>query len=229
MIKSSLKFLKRNISRGPLERDPGPVSRVFGSDRGTPIDRYYIESFLQASKAHINGKVLEIAASTYSRRFGNGVTSYEVMHFTQGNPEATMIGDLTDLGTLPDGTINCFICTQTIHMIYDFKAAISGTYKVLKPGGVLLATLPGITQVSRYDMDRWGDYWRFTTLSALKSFEDVYGAGNVSVDFNGNCLAATNFLRGFALEELSKEELGRKDQDYPVVITIIAKKVNTVW
>ena len=34
--------------------------------------------------------------------------------------------------------------------------------RILKPGRVLLTTLPGISQLCRYGMDRWGDFWRFS-------------------------------------------------------------------
>ena len=225
MFKKSLKFIRRNFNNATdgTWGSTAPLSKVFGSDRGTPIDRYYIEKFLSNNRHLIKGKVLEIAESTYSKRFGNGVTSFEVLHF-EGNPNATIVADLTDPKTIPENMVNCFICTQTIHMIYDFRAAIAGAHKLLDSGGTVLATMPGITQVSRYDMDRWGDYWRFTTLSALKSFEDVFGIGNVSVDYFGNCLSATSFLRGFALEEMNQTDLDLRDPDYPVIITIVATK-----
>ena len=46
------------------------LSRDFGFDRGTPIDRYYIESFLSTHASDIRGHVLEVADNTYTRRFG---------------------------------------------------------------------------------------------------------------------------------------------------------------
>ena len=95
---------------------------------------------------------------------------------------------------------------------------------MLRPGGTLLCTLSGIAQISRYDMDRWGDYWRFTTLSAQRSFGEVFGNDNVAVDYGGNCYAAINFLRGIAIEELDKDKLTVKDANYPIVISIIATK-----
>jgi hypothetical protein len=142
-----------------------PISRLFGFDRGMPIDRYYINAFLNNNKNFIKGKVLEIAENTYSKQFGSNVTAYEILNFDDSNKNATIIGDLTKPETLPENTINCFICTQTLNFIFDVQNAIIGCYKLLCPGGVLLATVSGISQISRYDMNRWGDYWRFTDLS----------------------------------------------------------------
>jgi SAM-dependent methyltransferase len=152
------------------------------------------------------------------------VSKYEVLYINSDNPKATIIGDLTDAATLPADKIDCFVCTQTFNFIYNFSDAIRGAYHVLKPGGYLLATVSGPCQVSRYDMDRWGDYWRFTTLSAQKIFDEVFGVGNVEVDYYGNCLAAISLIRGVCVEEIQKGKLDGKDGDYQVTITITARK-----
>lgn len=223
-IKILLQALRRKLNPAHQEQVE-PVSAVFGIDRGTPIDRYYIQKFLEENKQYIKGTVLEIAESTYSRKYGTGITSFEVLHASSDNPQATITGDLTKPETLPTGSIDCFICTQTFNFIYNFQDAIKGAYHLLKPGGVLLATVAGITQISGYDMQRWGDYWRFTTASAKKAFEDSFTPGDITIDFYGNCYAATNFLKGLCAEELKKEYLDKKAADYPVIITIVAKKI----
>lgn len=202
-----------------------PISAVFGLDRGTPIDRYYIERFLQGKAQLIRGRVLEIGDSTYSRRFGGEkVEAFEVLHATAGNKAATIIGDLTDASTLPENEIDCFICTQTFNFIFDVQKAVEGAHHLLKPGGMLLATVAGISQISRYDMDRWGDYWRFTTASVQKLFEPVF-KGGLEVESFGNVMAACAFLQGVAVEDLPDVSLlDRHDPDYQMLIAIIARK-----
>lgn len=202
-----------------------PVSRVFGLDRGQPIDRYYIERFLQKHSADIRGRVLEIGNSTYTRQFGRQqVTCSEVLHVTAGNPRATVIGNLETAEGVPQECFDCVILTQTLPYIYDIKAAVANVYAALKPGGVLLATLSGISQISRYDMERWGDYWRFTSLSARRLFEEVFPPANVTVEAHGNVLAAIAFLHGLASHELSGQELDFHDPDYEVSIMLRAVK-----
>lgn len=221
------KILKRNLTHRAGWRDlrsVEPVSRYFGCDRGTPVDRYYIEKFLQKNASAIKGSVLEVADSHYSKKFGTAVRAYEVLHVDASNPSATIVGDLSRPDTLPEGCVDCFICTQTFNFIYDFKAAIAGARRVLKPGGVLLATLAGVSQISRYDMDRWGDYWRFTTASAKRAFGEVFGDGAVEVESFGNVLAAVALLEGISAEELTRPELERADADYQVIITVKASR-----
>ena len=196
-----------------------PISRKFG------IDRYYINSFLKQNQSLITGSVLEIAESTYSKQFGHDISSYEVLHYDDSNKKATIVGDLTKPETLPRERIDCFICTQTLNFIFDVPKAIEGSYKVLKQGGTLLCTVSGISQISRYDMDRWGDYWRFTDLSIRKLMESVFGEGNVEIVTFGNALAATAFLQGLAIDDLPDTSLlDKKDLDYQITIGIKATK-----
>ena len=202
-----------------------PISRKFGFDRGCPIDRYYIDSFLKQNQNLITGSVLEIAESTYSKQFGDDIASYEVLHYDDSNKKATIVGDLTKPETLPKERIDCFICTQTLNFIFDVPKAIEGSYKVLKQGGTLLCTVSGISQISRYDMDRWGDYWRFTDLSIRKLMESVFGEGNVEIVTFGNALAATAFLQGLAIDDLPDTSLlNKKDLGYQITIGIKATK-----
>ena len=205
-------------------RNLEPISRVFAFDRGTPIDRIYIEDFLEKNKDLVRGVTCEIADNTYSKKYGSNIEKFEILHYTNDNKDATIIGDLTNLATIPQCKVDCFILTQTLNFIYDFKSAIAGLHYMLKDGGVGLITVAGISQISRYDMDRWGDYWRFTDLSIKKAFEEIFGEGNVDVETYGNVLATTAFLQGISAEELTKKELFYKDKDYQMTITIKAVK-----
>ena len=227
LLHDIIKFLTRKKIRvvfNSLESTQ-PVSSLLGCDRGTPIDRYYIENFIRKCSPLIKGRVLEIADNSYSRRFGgNQVTKFEVLHATSGNRKATIVGDLTSPETLPENAVDCFICTQTFQFIFDIQKAIIGAHHILKPGGVLLATVSGISQISRYDMDRWGDYWRFTTASVKCLFEPVF-KGGIEIESFGNVLAATAFLQGLSVEDLpDRPLLDHNDPDYQSLITIVARK-----
>ena len=227
MIRTLLSYLVRKKIPVNFE-DPfrvKPVSALLGCDRGTPIDRYYVENFLAGRAQLMRGRVLEVAESTYSRRFGGKeVESFEVLHARPGNRHATIVGDLTDPATLPENAIDCFVCTQTFNFIFEVEKAIAGAHRMLKPGGVLLATVAGISQISRYDMERWGDYWRFTNASLQRLFEPVF-QGGVEIASFGNVLAATAFLQGLAVEDLpDRSLLERNDPDYQLILTIVARK-----
>ncbi len=195
-----------------------PVSRQFGFDRGTPIDRYYIENFLKVNASAIRGRVLEIADNAYTVKFGSGVTQSDVLNAVP-SPNATIVGDLTTGQNIPESSFDCIIMTQTIQMIYDVKSALKNAVKALKPGGTLLLTASGISQISRYDMDRWGEYWRFTDKSLKMMLSEFVPETAVNVESHGNVTIAKAFLDGLAYEELDAETLNYNDNDYQVLLT----------
>ena len=202
-----------------------PISTLFGTDRGQPIDRYYIESFLQRYEADVRGRVLEIGDPRYTLKYGGDRVTYsDILHVVADNPQATFVGDLQTGQGLSGDTYDCMILTQTLLFIYDIHAAIDNCHRSLRPGGVLLATFPGISQVVRYDMDRWGDYWRFTDASTRRLFGNVFGLENVVVETHGNVLTACAFLHGLATSELKPKELDFRDPDYQVMIMVRAVK-----
>ena len=223
-----LRHLKRIFKRKIVFQDElrtTPISNIFGLDRGRPIDRYYIEQFLEKNNQDISGDILEISESKYSKQFGTNVSSYGILSYDNSNKNVTIVGDLTKPEALPEKKIDCFICTQTLNFIYDVTKAIEGCHKLLKPNGCLLCTVSGISQISRYDMDRWGDYWRFTDLSIRKLTEAVFGKDNVEITIYGNVLAATAFLQGLSVDDLPDSTLLNDiDPDYQVTLGIRAIK-----
>ena len=226
-----LRQLKQGKGRPPVGevnfghlRRSRPISGNFGFNRGQPIDRYYIEKFLSCQAADIRGRVLEIKDARYTRRYGGErVSSSDVLDVAEDNRQATIVADLTHADHVPSNAFDCIIFTQTLHLIYDVRSAIRTLQRILKPGGVLLATFPGIGHTS---CRKHGAYyrWAFTQLSARQLFEEVFPASNVKVEARGNVLAAVAFLYGLAVEDLRQEELDHCDPDYEVLITLRAVK-----
>jgi hypothetical protein len=201
-----------------------PISRDNGYDRGTPIDRWYVEEFLRRHSSDIRGDVLDFYDDRNTRLFGSDVRSVEVLHRTPGHPTATVAADLTDAPQLGSERFDCVVLTQTLHIIYDMRAALETVHRLLRPGGVVLATFPGITQLSVDEADEWSDSWRFTGASAQRFFEERFPASLVRTEVWGNVLAATAFLQGVAAEELRRRELEHLDPLFEVLIAVRARK-----
>ena len=194
-----------------------PVSGAFGFDRGTPVDRFYIERFLTTNAAAVSGRVLEFGDNRYTRTIGRDVTRGDVLH-----PEAaagvTIVGDVETGAGLPAEAFDCVIATQTLNSVFDLTAAVTHLHDLLVPGGVLLVTVPGISQVTEFDDARWGDFWRFTPRALDRTLRTRFTT-EVQCSSFGNVLSSAAFLYGLAAEELAPEELERNDRRYPLLVT----------
>jgi len=211
------------VNWGDLNRT-APISAQWGRDRGTPIDRHYIERFLSAHRADIRGRVLEVRDSTYTRRFGgDAVASADVVDVDPANGAATIVADLRRAEAIPRETFDCIILTQTLQLVDDIAAAVRECARLLRPGGVLLATAPNIIRV---DDERGpdGDYWRLTEASARRVFADVFPVDAFEVETYGNVMACAAFLYGMSVEEMSAADLDRLDANYPMVVAVRAVK-----
>jgi hypothetical protein len=206
---------------GDLRR-PQPVSREFGYDRGLPIDRYYIERFLEMHRRDVAGRTLEIGDDEYTRRYGGGrTTRRDVLHVHGRNPAATIVGDLADTPQIADGTFDCIVLTQTLHLIYEVDYAVATIHRILRRGGVVLATFPGISQLSG---DEWNRTWSWGLGSRLarRLFASHFGEPNVTVEAHGNSLAVVAFLQGLATAELAPAQLDANEAGCELLVAVRA-------
>jgi SAM-dependent methyltransferase len=213
--------LRRPAWLGTIRRTT-PLSDHWGRDRGTPVDRYYIERFLAAESEAIRGRVLEVMNADYTERFGAAVERRDVLDIDPTNAAATIVADLAAADSVPTDSFDCFILTQTLQYIYDLKVAVMHAHRILRPGGTLLCTIPAVSRIARLRLE--SEYWRATPAACSRLFGDVFVRGNVAVRSRGNVLAAVAFLVGMAAEELSPRELERDDPFFPLVVTVRATK-----
>lgn len=198
-----------------------PLSNCFSWDRGTPIDRYYIDKFISQNACYIQGRVLEVGDNRYTRKYGSNILSSDILHKTGEDKSTTIIQDLENLEFSLPKNYDCIVCTQTLQYIYYISTAIINFSKFLADDGIVLATCTGISQISNYDKERWGDYWRFTTESLYRKFSSAFKY--VEVKSYGNMITSIAFLLGMSLEEISNSILDYNDPNYQLVLTVRAR------
>jgi SAM-dependent methyltransferase len=231
-VRRPLRPLRRAVVEWRRSRPPNlgdlrrttPVDPNWGFERGTPIDRMYVERFLGSHAGDIRGRVLEIGAPDYTRKLGTSVERSDVLHAKPGNPEATIVGDLTDAPQISSDSFDCAILTQVLQYVYDVQSALATLHRILAPGGVLLATAPGITKISAVDDELWGEWWHYTARSLRRLAAEAFGAENVEVESFGNVLTAAGFLYGLVPTDLRAEELEVEDPLYEVILGLRAVK-----
>ena len=202
-----------------------PISPIFAIDRGLPIERYYIERFLDRYRQDIRGRAMEFGDTFYLDRFGDDRVVQKDAFSVVAGPGVTIVGDLQGDAPLPSGLFDCIVCTQTLQMIVDMPSAVRRLHGMLKPGGVLLVTTHGISKIGRHlDTDHWGEYWRMTQEGARALFRDHFQGTSEVVGY-GNVLAAISTLHGLASSELSAQELDHADRNFDVIVGIRARKI----
>jgi SAM-dependent methyltransferase len=213
--------LRRPAWLGTIRRT-SPLSDQWGKERGTPLDRYYIERFLHENHERIRGHVLEVKDARYTRRFGAQVSRSDVLDIDDRNPHATVVADLAAADDVEAAAFDCFILTQTLQYIFDVQGALEHVHRILRPGGTVLCTVPVINRIGQLEAE--SEYWRFTPTACKTLFEEAFSEGEVEVNGHGNVLTCVAFLMGMAAEELRTEELDADDPFFPLLVTVRATK-----
>lgn len=222
------KWLRRVIFNSKyiyfLSNSSKPLSTQYGFDRGLPLDRFFIDDFLNKHSSYIKGNCLEILNNDYTVKYGyNNVIKSDVLDIDESNKKATIIDDLRNLKKIRDNTYDTIILTQVLQFIDDVESAISECHRILKPNGIILVTLPSI---SRADCTSGtdGDFWRFTQASAKYLFEKSFKTENIEINFYGNARSGIYFYAGLSVEDTPKKILLDKDNNFPTIITVRATK-----
>jgi peptidoglycan/xylan/chitin deacetylase (PgdA/CDA1 family) len=186
------------------------------------VDRVFIERFLAEHAADIRGAVLEVQEDDLTRLFGAGrVTRADVVDIEPSNPRATIVADLRRAPAIPPASYDCILLTQTLHVIDDMSAVLAECRRILRPGGVLLATLPTASRVC-LEYGENGDFWRTTEAGARSLFAGVFGADAIETRAYGNVLATAAFLYGLGSHELSAAEYDAFDPFFPTLVGVRA-------
>jgi SAM-dependent methyltransferase len=217
-VKSRTRAVSARMLMG---RNVEPLSYLWGSDRGLPLHRYYLQQFLDEFCGDIRGRCLEFRDDSYTSRYGGpAVTRLDILHLDDTHPAATIVADLTKPNDIPTGTFDCIVCTQVLHLIFEVDRAVSELWRILKPGGVLLATVPHISMCD----PGWHEIWRFTPEGLGAVIGRAFGAEGVTVRAYGNSLTAAAELRGLVAEEFSQPALDYNDPRFAVEVCARAVK-----
>jgi SAM-dependent methyltransferase len=192
-----------------------PVSEHYGRDRGTPVDRIYIDAFIGEHAADISGRVLEVGSTVYATRFGNDVSRLDVVDIAVNSPGTTIVADLADAGSLPPAAFDCILLPQTLQYVRDVEVALANCWQSLRAGGVLLVTVPAIAKLDHHLIDV--DRWRFLPSGLAQWAASACPDAQTEVGAEGNLVASIAFLHGVAAEELRADELAVRDESYPMI------------
>lgn len=223
-----LRFIYRD--RYPLipvlaNMDTKPISTQFATERGTPVDRYYIDKFLGKYSGYIAGDVLEIEDNNYTKKFGGEVVKNAiVMDVGPQRPGITFVANLETGEGIRDEIADCFILTQTLMYIFDLKTAVKNIKRLLKPNGVVLITCSGISQNSKRCMDSYGAYFNFNEAAFERMFEEEKNMQIVTTGSFGNVKTVSAHINGLCCEDLQDVDFDLQDKCYPLIVYAVVRK-----
>ena len=199
-----------------------PFSEHFGFERGTPIDRYYLERFLERHRHLITGRVLEIQAPGYTMKYGRALAAADSVDIVlRHNENLTYLCDLAKSErVIPDASYDCFLLPNTLSHLRDVEGCLRNALRVVRPGGVILATTAALVPLTA-DVP---DYWHASAAGWREIADRSWPGCDVRIDQHGNCLAAVAAMLGLTVEELEPSELDVNDPRYPVLVTVYCRR-----
>lgn len=206
----------RPVRWGSLRR-VAPIAAQSGAQRGTPIDLYYVDRFVQQRAGLVRGRVLEAETAELARRYGRDIERVDVLDVDPYNDDATLLVDLADVGSLPEAAFDCVLLVHVLARTTNIEVAVSNAWRSVALGGALLVTVPTVRAVDSTGSARGPDTWRMLPAGLREILESGCPDGDVDVEGFGNVLAATALLMGVAAEELRPSELDHNDPEHPVV------------
>ena len=226
-IKNNLLFLKNHFFKHRKNIFYNKfISNDYGDSRGTPITRFYIQHFFLNLIPFDWGNCLEFEDNRYIDHFGKNVAKNITFKLSNeySKQDNFIYGDLTNFSILPKEKFDLIVCTNVLNFIFDVESAIKGIHKMLKKNGKCIVTVDGpSSHISRYDMDRWGDFWRFTNLSAKRLFERSNFKIEQSTTY-GNPYACSAQLNGFSIQDIDQSKLLPSEEDYQLLIALLVTK-----
>lgn len=205
------------IDFGDLKREL-PFCPNFGFSRGTPVDRFYLGSFINEVRARISGRTLEIGGRLNNRQiYGlTNITSYETMDLSPTN-SPTVVADAHDINAIGIGSVNSIILFNVLEHCSRPWIVVGNLHEWLATGGKVFCAVPNAQRLHRDPKD----FWRILPDALAELFKRF---GYIEIKAYGNLISSIAALSGISAEELNATELARTDERYPVLSCIVAEK-----
>ncbi|PSB22356.1 methyltransferase [filamentous cyanobacterium CCP2] len=195
-----------------------PLCHITGFTRGNPIDRYYLQKFVDEIREQVVGDVLEVGGVPKDREFYqfDRAKTYRIMNLEAG-AGVDLVGDVHDPDLVEPDSLDSLVIFNVLEHCYAPWIAVENIHRWLKPGGKCFCMVPNAQRLH----DRPGDFWRplpdgvnwlFRSFSQKQLY--VYG----------NPLTVLASFHGVGYEELTPAELDAFHPDYPVSTCIVATK-----
>ena len=194
-----------------------PFCHEFGYTRGTPIDRVFLDVFIDTIRDQVYGATLEIGGRKEDKslyRFQNA-EPFETLDVEAGSG-ADHVGDAHCITLFRPGSWDSILAFNVLEHCERPWIVVSNFLYWLRPGGMAFCVVPNAQRLHRGPRD----YWRILPDAASSLFSDFE---EVTILRYGNLLTSQAAMSGIAAEELHYA-MAYSDRDYPTVTCISARK-----
>ena len=205
-----------SIDFGDLKRDR-PFCPQFGHFRGSPVDRYYLDRFIDEIRNEVKGVTLEIGGLKQNRELYKLANVTKFLTMDLGGPDLDIVGDAHDPNVVEEESMDSILLFNVLEHCEQPWVVVDNVYRWLKPHGQVFCMVPNAQRVHRVPRD----YWRILP-DALDSIFSRFPRRKLHV--YGNPLTTMAAFYGIAAEELTREELDFHHENYPVANCIHAHK-----
>ena len=196
-----------------------------------------------AAEPELNGVVIDLGGGgepSYKKILKINGSFINMDAIAEANP--TVVGNLEGVHPFDDCFADAVLLFNTLEHVYDHQHVVNEIFRVLKPGGKALVSVPFLCPVHTLQTEAFlvDDYFRYTQ-SALKNIFNRAGFSNIDVEPSGGVfLAIAEFLgiliswKGIrfpmvlffiGLEKLYRRvRPGVSEKRYPLTYFVVARK-----
>jgi SAM-dependent methyltransferase len=142
--------IDRDLPHFPERRDLSPI--LFGQYR----------IVLPLLTGYTSGKTIDVGCGTmpFKPLIADGLISYDGLDlYPSPGIQDVIIGNVQDMSMLSDALYDSAICLEVLEHIPDPRPALEEIWRILKPGGTLIFSVPHLSRLHEVPHD----YYRFTS------------------------------------------------------------------
>lgn len=185
---------------------------------GATPGRAYIDTFLGRYAAACSGTFLEFGDPRYRDRFRPAaIERYDIFDIAAG-PGVTVVGDLQHCPQVPDDTYDVIVCTQVLEHVPNPFLAAAELCRILKPGGLLLLTVPAAYPYHSAP----NDYWRYSRDSLRLLFGERLR--EIQIETFGNRLTIVGAYWNWYEPHFPRAAMEQHDAHQPYLVMLAGRK-----
>lgn len=192
-------------------------------DLSYSLRRYFVDSFFtrEIQQLHRGSSILDLGGTSVGKRGVFNIEDYghRVIYANISSRKKPTI--LADAAALPfrENSFDVIVCSEVLEHVYDYRSLLEEALRVLKPQGLLLATVPFMYPQHPDPMD----YFRYTEQFFVSHLTSL-GYGPVATEKQGGFWSVlVDMIRAIAYEGQERSGVRRLLIRYLPVRFVVAR------